>query len=128
MKSVLPILGLGLCLWSFPAAAGPYDLPDHSNAAHEVGRGLRIHHVAPVWRVHATGLSAIRVDLPTRAHRNPWANLEAEPGMRLAPPRILGVVSGIPEPSAMTLFGVGMVLALQAIPRRSARAKTDTRG
>ena len=52
-----------------------------------------------------------------------WALLRTEKQtalrLRLNSPRISNVASGIPEPSASTLFGVGLLLALQAIPGKT---------
>ena len=69
MKAILPTLGLciGIWIWSSPASAGPFDIPDHARAMREVGPAVRIQHVGPEWRSSATLPSAIRVQI--RAHR-----------------------------------------------------------
>lgn len=121
MKSILPLIGLclGIGLSSHPASAGPFDVPNASNPNRDGGTALRIHHVDHSWRAPTTWPSAIRVAFPLREAQSPWASFQAEPRLQMASPRILGVVAGIPEPSASVLFGVGLVLALQAFPRRT---------
>jgi len=62
-----------------------------------------------------------------RSARNELAVAAAPQQMhRTGAPRRLSDIAPIPEPSAMTLFGVGVLLVLQAIPLRSLRSSPDS--
>jgi hypothetical protein len=129
MKVILPILGLCIGLWSIPASAGPIDIPDHARVTRGVGRALRIHHVDADWRSPATLPSVVSVRI--QGHKTPDpralvpAGMQEGPRLRMDAPRRLSVVAGIPEPSSTTLFGVGVLVALQAIPRKSSLVPSD---
>lgn len=127
MKAILFTLGFCMSLWTQPASAVPFDIHAHARAMRELGPTLRIHPVDLDWRSPAALPSAIRVRIRVRETHNRWENFRTEPRMRLDSPRALSVVAGIPEPSAATLFGVGLLLAIQAVPKRSRAATPPPR-
>lgn len=128
MNTTLTIMTLGLCLCAIPAAATP-----HRN---EAPRGLAVARAAQSARAArnvdvqlrrdwkevaspdqsraANGLAPLR-RLPAGGWKDEWHS-STKPGQ---------VGSVVPEPSAMTLFGVGLLLALQAIPRRARTSSAD---
>jgi hypothetical protein len=63
--------------------------------------------------------SLIQSGLPGRDEPSGWNRYRAAAQPLLDSPRRLSVVAGIPEPSAVTLFGIGVLVALQAIPRQT---------
>jgi hypothetical protein len=121
MKKILFTLVLCIGLWSIPAAARPFDIPDRARAIREVGPALRIHHVDADWRSHAPLPSAVRVRIRSHVTRDRQVVVPVAEGprLRLDAPDRLSVVAAIPEPSSTMLFGVGVLVALQAIPRKS---------
>lgn len=125
MRIALTILTLGLSLWAIPALATSYH-PNHAEDSRGTTRASAARSARESRQVNVdlrrddkelassygrrAGRGAIHVrHIEAKDWKDQWGT---KPG---------SVGSAIPEPSAMTLFGVGVVLALQAIPRRSAR-------
>lgn len=122
MKIVLSILTLGLSVWALPALATPSH-PTHSRSKSENSASRSVKDVAVDLRIdvkdkttleHGNSGKAMRYERAQdgRDWKSPWN----------ARPIPAGSGTFVPEPSAITLFAVGVVLALQAIPRRSPRA------
>jgi hypothetical protein len=116
---------LGLSLWAVPGAATPNrdEVPrglavaSAAHAARNVDVQLRKDwkEVAGLYqRQAANGLIPSR-SVPGRDWKDEWHST-TKPGQ---------VGSAVPEPSAMTLFGVGLLLTLQAIPRRGRTSSAD---
>ncbi len=123
------VLFLCIGLWSIPASAGPFDIPDHARAMREIGRALRIHHVDADWRSPATLPSVVRVRIrshETRAHQIlAPAGMPDGPGlgMRLDAPQRLSAVAGIPE---STTACAPVAISIRADFLASVRAQNKT--
>lgn len=123
MKIALSILTLGLSVWALPALATPSH-QTHSNGKSEA-RGSKIaKHLDLDLRLdskkgngnfdHGNALRSTRLEraLDGGDWKGQWPT-RTDPG---------GAGALVPEPSASILFGVGLLVALQAIPRRSSHA------
>ena len=125
MKTILLALGLCFSFASLPASAGPFDLDDASIATREEGPALQIDHRDLARR--APGPAPWVTSTARRVQATPpaWGRLQAGPRLLMDSPRRLSVVAGVPEPTAVTLFAVGVLLAVQAIPRKSRLEESD---
>jgi len=128
MRIALTILTLGMSLWAIPALATPYHHDDDDDDSRGNKRTSAASYARESKQVNVylrkdgkefansygrrSGRGTVHVrHIEAKDWKDQWGT---KPG---------SVGSAIPEPSAMTLFGVGVVLALQAIPRRSARGR-----
>ncbi len=122
MKIALSILTLSLCVWALPALATPSH-QIHARGKSEASASRSAKHTDLDLRLDAKGKGSIGRGNAVRSTRyeqapdskdsKDWKSewpTTTEPG---------GAGALVPEPSAILLFGVGLVVALQAIPRRS---------
>ena len=127
MKTILMISVLALSLWAIPGLATPSQKAQSRGQA--VASAAKAAHAAKhldvqlrsdwkdVARLHETqaanGLARVRSNdgIDSTDHWQPSSKPDQ-------------VGSAVPEPSAMMLFGVGVLLSLQAIPRRSRRSSS----
>jgi PEP-CTERM motif len=125
MKIATTILTLCLGLWAIPALATPFQQahargPGIVGAARieREGKQVNVH----LWR-NGEDVASLRGGNAGRgvtyARGMDGEGWKHQWGTR---PKLGVVGSAVPEPSAMTLFGLGLLLTLQAIPRRSAGA------
>ena len=122
MKIAISILTLGLSVWALPALATPSHLAK-SRGKSEASASRSAKHLDLDLQLDAKRNEKIdhgQVVPSTRYERavdgSDWKSqwpTRTEPG---------GAGALVPEPSAVLLFGVGLVVALQAIPRRSSHA------
>lgn len=122
MKITLSILALGLSVCALPALATPSHLTKSrgkseasaSRSTKHLDLDLRLDakHNEKIDRGYAVQSTRYERALDGRDWKSQWPT-RTEPG---------GAGALVPEPSAIMLFGVGLVLALQAIPRRSSHA------
>ena len=124
MKIALSILTLGLSLWALPALATPSDQNDSRGKSeasasrsgkHDVD--LRLDGKDNGVRNHGNGAYRTRYESAQdgKKWKGEWTGDKAPNGG--------GAL--VPEPSAMMLFGAGLLVALQAIPLRSSRAQAN---
>jgi len=132
---------LGLCIgfWSLTAAAGPFDHPGQSRSRRDATPGIELEDHGParafrgampsvIRNAHSdhdrarpfrgTLTSSIRNDRPDRDETYAWTSERSRSQPLLDIPRRLNAVAGIPEPSAAMLFGIGVLVAVQALPKR----------
>ncbi len=145
MKIILSTT-LGLCIgfWSLNAAAGPFDQRGESRSRRDATHSIELedHEQAQSFRgampsvlrnahsddhrsrpFRGTLTSIIQNDRSDRDEAREWTSERAtSQPPALDTPRRLNAVAGIPEPSAAMLFGIGVLVALQAVPRRMRRS------
>lgn len=112
---------LGLSVFALPALATPsHPMHSHEKSLTSASRSARPMDVD--LRIDAKKAETFERGSFVRASRYE----RAKDGMDWKSPWNASPAPGdpgafVPEPSAVTLFGVGVVVALQAIPRRSSR-------
>ena len=122
MKIAISILTLGLSVWALPALATPSH-QTHSRGKSEDSASRSAKHREldlrldekineKIERGNAVKSTRYERDLDGSDWKGEWPT-RTVPG---------GAGALVPEPSAILLFGVGLVVALQAIPRRSSHA------
>lgn len=131
MKTALTIVTLGLSLWAIPAPATPSQeaIPRGLTVASAARASRATRHVDVElrrdWKDVASLHERQALNGIVRVRRNDHASDSADPWPASRKPSQVG--SAVPEPSAMTLFGMGLLLALQAIPRRGRTSSAGAR-
>jgi hypothetical protein len=109
MKILLSILTLGSSIWALPALATPsHPIANRGEAADSVELRLGAKDVASVYDHPKTAGARYDLAQDQGPGQGPWS----------VPTKLADVGSPVPEPYSITLFGVGLLVALQAIPRR----------
>lgn len=122
MRIALSILSLGLSVWALPALATPFH-PTHSNGKSKAGALRFSKHLALDLRIDAKDMGSIYGSPGAKSARYERADYQGDWNARWTPRLGSGDLgTAVPEPSAVILFGAGLLLAQQAIPRRSSRA------
>lgn len=128
MKTALTIMTLGLSLWAIPAPATPSREVDPrglavASAAHSARASRHVDvHLRSDWK-EVAGLSQSQASNGLAHSRSKDGVDWKEHWRESKKPGQVG--SAVPEPSAMTLFGVGVLLTLQAIPRKHRTSGVD---
>jgi hypothetical protein len=118
MKILLSILTLGSSIWALPALATPsHPIANRGEAADSAPKSARA--AAVELRLGAKDVASVYDHPKTAGARYDLAQ-DQGPGQGpwSVPTKLADVGSPVPEPYSITLFGVGLLVALQAIPRR----------